>query len=208
MNDLQQRQQEFMELLRPIQRKLEQFCLNMTRDRDEARDLLQDTIVILWQHLDSIRDKAAFRSYAYTVAANTFKRKFTRSRYFGILTEEHHENLASTDHSPEQLTDHALLRDALHTLSVRSREALILYEIADLSISEISPDSPRRGRALQRESRQTFRTGTKVSLPCFEGRFLSTLRYPWGTGRNSLSPSHLLRRGRRTVRMETKEERG
>lgn len=137
MNDLQLRQQEFLELLRPIQRKLEQFCLNMTRDRDEARDLLQDTIVILWQHLDSIRDKAAFRSYAYTVAANTFKRKFTRSRFFGILTEEHHENLASTDHSPEQLTDHALLRDALHTLSVRSREALILYEIADLSISEI-----------------------------------------------------------------------
>ncbi|MBK7185184.1 MAG: sigma-70 family RNA polymerase sigma factor [Ignavibacteria bacterium] len=64
-------------------------------------------------------------------------RKFTPSRFFGILTEEHHENLASTDHSPEQLTDHALLRDALHTLSVRSREALILYEIADLSISEI-----------------------------------------------------------------------
>lgn len=137
MDDLQRRQQEFLELLKPIQRKLESYCMNMTRDREEARDLMQDTIVVLWQHLDSIRDRSAFRSYAYTVATNAFKRKFTRARFFGLITEEHHEILASTDHSPEQITDHAILHDALRELPHRSREALVLFEIADMSIAEI-----------------------------------------------------------------------
>ncbi|MCX6139762.1 MAG: sigma-70 family RNA polymerase sigma factor [Candidatus Kapabacteria bacterium] len=137
MDNLQRRQQEFLELLKPIQRKLESFCLNMTRDREEARDLMQDTIVVLWQHLDTLRDRSAFRSYAYTVATNTFKRRYTRSKFFGLLTEEHHETLASRDHSPEQITDHSILHDALRELPHRSREALVLFEIADMSIAEI-----------------------------------------------------------------------
>ncbi|MBC8124604.1 MAG: RNA polymerase sigma factor [Candidatus Kapabacteria bacterium] len=137
MDTLERRQQEFLELLKPIQRKLESFCLNMTRDREEARDLMQDTIIVLWQHLDTIRDRSAFKSYAYTVATNTFKRKFTRSKFFGLITEEHHETLASTDHSPEQITDHAILHDALRELPHRSREALMLFEIGDMSIADI-----------------------------------------------------------------------
>lgn len=137
MDDLVRRQGEFLELLKPFQQKLESFCLNMTRDRDAARDLMQDTIVVLWQHLDTIRDRSAFKSYAYTVATNTFKRKYTRSRYFGLLTEEHHEALASTDHSPEQITDHSILHDALRELPHRSREALVLFKMSDMSIAEI-----------------------------------------------------------------------
>jgi len=137
MDDLVRRQSEFLELLKPFQQKLESFCLNITRDRDAARDLMQDTIVVLWQRFESIRDYSAFKSYAYTVAVNSYKRKYTRQRFFGLLTEEHQESLAASGSSPEQLTDNAILHDALGKLPHRSREALMLYEIADMPIAEI-----------------------------------------------------------------------
>lgn len=109
----------------------------MTRDRDAARDLMQDTIVVLWQRFESIRDHSAFKSYAYTVAVNSYKRKYTRSKFFGLLTEEHQDSLVSSDSSPEQRTDHAILHDALGKLPHRSREALMLFEVADMPIAEI-----------------------------------------------------------------------
>lgn len=131
------RQRRFMELLRPVHRPLEKFILSMTRDRDEAQDLLQDTILTVWQHFDEIRDHAAFKSYCFTIASNRFKRRFVREKFFGTYTEEIHENLVSSDPSPERSTEVSIVREALQQLPWKYREALLLYEVNGLSIEEV-----------------------------------------------------------------------
>lgn len=126
-----------MDRLRPIHRQLEKFILSMTRDRDDAHDLMQDTILIAWQHMDTLRDPAAFKTYLYTIASNRFKRRFVREKYFGAFSEELQDHLSSSDPSPERSTDASLVRDALQRLPWKYREALILFEINDLSIEEV-----------------------------------------------------------------------
>ncbi len=135
MNTHTEQQHEFMLLLKPIQRSLEAYCLRLTQDRDEARDLMQDTIVLVWQNFSSIRDHAAFRSFCFTVATNAFRRRFSRRRLFGLMPEDHDEE--SSDPTPEQRADHMLLHDALQKLPERSREAILLFEIADMSVADI-----------------------------------------------------------------------
>lgn len=131
------RQERFMALLRPIQRQLESFIGSMTRDRDASKDLLQDTIVAMWLHFDTIRDHSTFKSYAFTIASNKYKRQFVRARIFGVFTDELHDTLASSSPSPEQSTDVELVKRALLELPWKYRQALILYEMNDMTIEEV-----------------------------------------------------------------------
>lgn len=131
------RQRRFMELLRPVHRPLEKYILSMTRDRDDAQDLLQDTILTAWQHFDDIRDHAAFKSYLFTIASNRFKRRFVREKFFGTYSEELQDNLMSSDPSPERSTEATLVREALQNLPWKYREALVLYELNGLSVEEV-----------------------------------------------------------------------
>ncbi|OJX57068.1 MAG: hypothetical protein BGO89_11195 [Candidatus Kapaibacterium thiocyanatum] len=137
MDETYDRQQEFMDLLRPVQARLEKFALNMTRDTDAARDLMQDTILAAWQHFDTLRDHAAFKSYVFTIASNMYKRKFVRAKFFGLYSEELQETLESSTPSPERSTELSLVREALQTLPHKYREALVLFEINGLSVTEI-----------------------------------------------------------------------
>jgi len=109
----------------------------MTSDRDEALDLMQDAIVLAWNHFDSIRDRGAFKSYVYTIVTNTYRRKFVRTKFFGLYSEDLVDTLASSAPSPESQTDLEIVRRALLKLSPASREALIHYEVNDLSVAEI-----------------------------------------------------------------------
>jgi RNA polymerase sigma-70 factor (ECF subfamily) len=135
MNNHAEQQHAFMQLLKPIQRNLEAYCLRLTHDRDEARDLMQDTIVLVWQNFDSLRDHTAFKSFCFTVATNAFRRRHSRRRLFGLLPDDHDEE--SNDPTPEQRTDHMLLHEALQKLPERSREAILLFELADMSVADI-----------------------------------------------------------------------
>lgn len=137
MTDDRERQQAFMALLEPIQRMLERFCINMTGNRDEALDLMQDSIILAWNHFETIRDRGAFKSYIFTIATNTYRRKFVRAKFFGLYNDDLVETLASSTPSPEVQTDHEIVRKALLSLPAAYREALIHYEVNDMSVAEI-----------------------------------------------------------------------
>ena len=137
LTDDMQRQQAFMALLEPIQQMLERYCIHMTSDRDEALDLMQDAIVLAWNHFDTIRDRGAFKSYIFTITTNTYRRKFVRTKFFGLYNDDLVETLASSTPSPDVLTDHEILRKALLSLPPAYREALIHYEVNDMSVAEI-----------------------------------------------------------------------
>ncbi|CAN5543302.1 RNA polymerase sigma factor [soil metagenome] len=131
------KQAAFMELLLPLQRRLEKFAYSMTHDEDEAKDLVQDTILSAWQHFDNVRDHAAFRSYLFSICSNSYKRKYTRAKLFGLFTEDLHETLASSTLAPDDATDTVFVYQALAKLPYKYREALIMHEITGLTVEEI-----------------------------------------------------------------------
>lgn len=130
-------QEEFMNLLAPMQKRLERFAIAMTRDREQACDLVHDTIVIAYERFYTIRDKNAFSSYVFSIASNLYKRNFRRSKFWGFFDNDRAEQIPDQASLPDTQPDISLLYQALARLPEKYREALVLFEINGLSISEV-----------------------------------------------------------------------
>jgi RNA polymerase sigma-70 factor, ECF subfamily len=132
------REERFMSMLEPHHAHAERYALSLLRNRDDAKDLLQDAIVIIWQKLDDLRDPAAFRAYFFVIITNLARRRFRRQNIFQPLAEDADDTLPYQGRDPETSAEVSVILDAIHRLPQRSREAILLYEVEDLSVKEIA----------------------------------------------------------------------
>ncbi|MFT4014524.1 MAG: RNA polymerase sigma factor [Paracoccus sp. (in: a-proteobacteria)] len=115
---------------------LRAFALSLTREGASADDLVQDTIVKAWTHIDKFQPGTNLRAWLFTILRNTFysaRRKTKRevSDSDGIhaarqaARPEHDGRLALND-----------FREAFKQLSDEQREALILVGASGFSYEE------------------------------------------------------------------------
>lgn len=133
----EQKQKEFMELLNPVYPKIERYILAMTRNRELAKDLLHDTILAAYQNFDSIRNREAFLSYLFTIASNLHKRSFRRNKFKGEFHEEEVVEIPDRGTMPDTAADIAIMYNAMSSLSEPIREAVVMFEVAGMSLAEI-----------------------------------------------------------------------
>jgi RNA polymerase sigma-70 factor (ECF subfamily) len=126
-----------MELLRPVHGKLEAFALAMTRNRDEARDLVSETLLRSYEHFNEIRTPAAFAAYLLTTASRACKRQRWRRRIFGAYDQDYAESIGDGRSAPDERADVDALYRALSQLPDAQREAIVLFEISGLTLEEI-----------------------------------------------------------------------
>lgn len=126
-----------MTLLDPVHASLNRFARAMARDREEARDLVSETITIAWERFESIDDPRAFLSFLFTIAHRTCIRGRRRRSLFGFLDEGVEKALPSSTTSPEVSADVAALHRALGQLPPAQREAVALFELSGLTLEEI-----------------------------------------------------------------------
>ncbi len=124
----------FWELIEKERHATWRLCRALTRSYDEAHDLMSDTILAGYKSFPSLRDKAAFRWFLSTIAVRIQRRKRWRSRLFVSMDDAAE---ASYEMSAESSYDLDQLVAALDRLPAREREALVLFELSDLSIKEI-----------------------------------------------------------------------
>ena len=125
----EEKQKIFLSLYEPEAEKLERFCLNLTRNRDDAKELIAETVCAGYNGFKKIRDKKAFLSFLFTIAHRLFfknKEKFRRNIYqdpsgFG--------EILSDGLPPDKQYDVKVLYEALDNLDEKIREALVLAEI-------------------------------------------------------------------------------
>src|SRR5687768_15367959 len=132
-----ERQDRFMQLLLPVQKRLEAFCFAMTRNDEEACDLVGETILRAYEHFAQIRDSEAFLSYLFTIASRLHKRKRWRGRLFGSYDADSAEAMPYGGTAPDVSVDVEKLYEALAQLPDQQREAVVLYEITAPSVAEI-----------------------------------------------------------------------
>lgn len=115
---------------------LRAFALSLTRDGSSADDLVQDTIVKAWTHIDKFQAGTNLRAWLFTILRNTFysaRRKVRRevSDTDGIYAAQlstrpdHDGRLALND-----------FRKAFDLLPDEQREALILVGASGFSYEE------------------------------------------------------------------------
>lgn len=131
------RQERFLAMLLPVRERLSQFARALARDRDEADDLVSDTILIAYEQFEGVRQPDAFLGYLFTIATRRHRRQRWRGRLFGRYDEERAHAIAASGTTPEVAADVQALRAALARLPLKQREAVMLFEIAGLSLQEI-----------------------------------------------------------------------
>lgn len=111
------------------------FALKHLRDRDTAKDVVQESFARLWQRVDEV-DAAKAKSYLFTTAHHIMVdtvRKESRS----TRIEEHHEDLRATSPGPQPDLKEVL--DAgLATLPRIQRSVILLRDLEGYSYEEIA----------------------------------------------------------------------
>ncbi len=128
---------EFLELFETVRKDLSRFAMALTRNREDAQDLAQETILKAYENWDKITDKSKFKSYIFTIASRIHKRRIWRGRIFSIFEPEKFENMIMRDSSPEIKLDVEYLYKSIQKLPAKQAEAIVLFEISGFSLSEI-----------------------------------------------------------------------
>jgi RNA polymerase sigma-70 factor, ECF subfamily len=128
---------EFMGMLKPIQHRLFSYARAITRDYDDAHDLVSETLLRAYENFETVKNKDSFASFLFTIARRIHKRKLWRKRLFGEYDEEQAENIGYADMTHETNYDIEVLYKALKEIPEKQSEAIILFEISGCSLEEI-----------------------------------------------------------------------
>ncbi len=112
---------------------LYRFVLKNIRDKDMARDVVQDTFEKMWLKVENV-ESAKAKSYLFTTGYHTMIDKIRKEKHATLL-EDHHEELVQTHNKYNDLKN--VLSRALNTLSEIQRSVVLLRDYEGYSYEEI-----------------------------------------------------------------------
>ena len=128
---------KFMRLLKPCYKNLEKYALSLTRNREDAQDIVGETLLRAFEKFSSLRDEKAFLSFLFTIASRIHYGNIKKQKRLSYSAPEEFDKLFGKGQSPEYYTDGKILYEALDELPGRQREAILLYDIFGLSYKEV-----------------------------------------------------------------------
>ena len=137
----------YVELVNRYRDRLINFVFRFVGSFEEAEDIVQDTFVKLYQKKDYYRPISAFSTWIFTIASNLAKtelrkRKRRKVSYLSqIGIEEKDFDIPVEDTTDEETVGEyteSQIQDAIQSLQLHFRTALILRDIEELSYEEIS----------------------------------------------------------------------
>lgn len=133
-------------LVRRYQHKVYNLAAKMINNREDARDLAQDTFIQIYQALPRFRGDCSFGTWVYRVASNKcldfLRRKKAEKQRVSHCAFEKDALLVDSRDGPEELfmkeEEGRILRQALESLPRAYRIALVLQHYQLLSYKEIA----------------------------------------------------------------------
>jgi RNA polymerase sigma-70 factor (ECF subfamily) len=120
--------------------RLFNMLTRMLSSEDEARDLLQETFLRVWQHKMSYDFRYAFSTWIYTIALNLARNELRRRKKFKFFDIfDYSDKLPAKDERPtgspklKELLDHEIQK-----LPEKYRTAFVLRDVDSLSYEEIA----------------------------------------------------------------------
>lgn len=131
-------QNEFLELLNGVLTSLSNYARSMTKNQDDAKDLMSETVLIAYENFHKLRKKESFKYFLFTIASRLiFKRKY-KNKFFLEYDEKYENKLSTSDTAPDILLDLKILNETMRKLPPKQYEAIVLFEISGFSIEEVS----------------------------------------------------------------------
>ncbi|MBL4669797.1 MAG: RNA polymerase sigma factor [Flavobacteriales bacterium] len=129
-------QQKFLTLYEPVHDRFERFCRARVFGNMEYQDLMNDTLLVAFEKLATLKSEKAFLSFiigiSVRILANHHKKKkeeaYPQQQGFDVL---------DVNSATERDAEIYLLHKALAMLPEQQRECIILFEISGFPIKEI-----------------------------------------------------------------------
>ena len=133
--EMEQKEKDFAKLVRDHKGTIYTVCYMFSNDNDEVNDLVQETLIHLWQGWDSFRGESEVNSWIYRVTLNTcisIDRKKKRKE----KTEAIVEGIDLFDESDTRNRQTAMLHERISKLQPFDR-AIVLLWLENMSYDEI-----------------------------------------------------------------------
>lgn len=137
MSELE-RKETFMELYRPADSAFQRFCIARTKSTDDAKDLINETLLKAYENLHTLRDNKAFLAFLFSIASNTLRKKFRRDKFWQIFYWTKAERILDSTAKTEEEIDKIILYETLKRLNPIYQEAITLHYISGYSIEEVA----------------------------------------------------------------------
>ncbi len=134
---------KFIELLKPHYNDALKYsrALSSNWSADDAEDVLQQSLLLALENFDSLKDTSKFRSWFFKIITTTFYSAVRKHFWKKFLPIENYSDIADIPevfNRAEQSENRIILNKALWQLSVKERSAILLFEVAEFSIDEIT----------------------------------------------------------------------
>lgn len=125
-----------MRLLEPSSEKLYRFILSLIKDRDEAKDVLSETVLAAFENFGKLKKESAFLSWIFTIGRRKCYSAINRRKEIAGSAEFELDEMKGEGFDPEMLADLNLLYAALDELPTEQKEAIVLTAIHGFSREE------------------------------------------------------------------------
>ena len=126
-----------MSLLEPVYDDVVRYIRAMTRNAEDTRDVLGETLLTAYERFDEVRNPASFKFFMITIARRAFSQTIWKRRFFTHIDRKTLEAFWDSMTPPDLASDIALLYEMLHKLPLKQRDAIVLFELQGFSLQEI-----------------------------------------------------------------------
>ena len=144
----QAREAELERMMQAYGSLLAGLCTGLLHDRDLAQDVVQETFVRAWRHMDDLRSMQSEKAWLTRIALNLCRDQ-QRTRWFRSVIRD--ETLLEHIPAPETNTD---VLDAVGRLPHRLREVILLHYYENLDAPEMAQILGMTPSAVYRRLRQ------------------------------------------------------
>jgi RNA polymerase sigma-70 factor, ECF subfamily len=135
-------------------------AFRLIRDRDEAKDIVQDVFIKVWNNRHSIEINYSFSAYLRRSVVNTslnYLEKNQRSRNIPLETLKIHPEASPADqfHTFSELSNQ--VEKAIQNLPVRTRAVFVLIRQEEMSYKEVSESLQISTKAVEKEMMKALR---------------------------------------------------
>ena len=131
------KQKQFMLLYEPVHVRLNLYVQSIVRNREEAKDIISETVLKAYEHFEEIKKPESLLYYLMRVASNMVVSKERRNKFHGAFNEQASNNIPDYSSNIMAKTELNEFYAAVGKLPDKQREALVLFEISGMSLNEI-----------------------------------------------------------------------
>ncbi len=130
------KQKYFLKLYEPVHDRFERFCRARVYGDMEPKDLMNESLLVAFQKIDSLQKEEQFLSFLIGISVRLLANNHKKKKE-DVLPANAHLEVIDLNAQTDSRSDVYFLYQALALLPAEQKECIILFEISGFSIKEI-----------------------------------------------------------------------